>query len=59
MEKAKELYKWPVKKDLLWVDSGEILFKLQEPLQTGKSRRLFKITDEGKELIGCMMQAKS
>lgn len=58
MEKAKELYKWPVKKDLLWVDSDDILVKLNEPLQTGKSRRLFKITDEEKELIGCMIQEK-
>lgn len=56
MEKAKELYRWPTKKDILWVEGTDILIRLQEPLQTGKSRRLFKIRDEEKALITSMIQ---
>lgn len=56
MEKAKELYRWPKRLDILWVDNGDILSKIEEPQQTGKSKRQFKLSENDKMLINGLYQ---
>lgn len=45
-EKAKQLYRWPKRADKLWVKKDDILCKVHKPQETGKSMRLFKLSDD-------------
>ncbi|XP_060579551.1 uncharacterized protein LOC132736439 [Ruditapes philippinarum] len=51
IEKVKELYRWPRAEDILWVTHSDIIGKIDEPQQTGKSKRLFRITVEDNTMI--------
>ena len=51
MEKEKELYRWPRVEDILWVTHSDIISKIDQPQQTGKSKRLFRITKEDRTMI--------
>jgi hypothetical protein len=45
MEKKKQLYQWPRRIDSLWVGKQSILCTVDNPTETGKSKRLFKLPD--------------
>lgn len=51
MEKAKSLHKWPKSRDELWVNKDDILCKVEEPLKTGKSCRMFKLSEVDLERV--------
>ena len=51
MEQRKQLYQWPKKKDMIWVDRSSILCKITEPQPTAKRGRMFKILPHDAENI--------
>jgi len=44
--KYEDAFKWPAKKDEIWVDQTQILSILDEPVPHGKTKRCFKIPTE-------------
>jgi hypothetical protein len=45
MEKKKQFYQWPQKEDKIWIDEKSILGIVDKPTETGKSKRMYKLTD--------------
>lgn len=45
MERKKQFYQWPRRLDKLWVGRSAILCVLQTLVETGKSRRMFKLAE--------------
>jgi hypothetical protein len=43
---GKLTFKWPSKKDDLWVEFRNILAIIQPPLPNGRSKRMYSIQDE-------------
>jgi hypothetical protein len=43
MEQRKQLYQWPKKEDVIWVDTSSVLCKITEPQPTAKRGRMFRI----------------
>ena len=48
---ATNSFKWPARKDVLWVTKQSILCVIEHPLLAGKTGRLFKVTEATMELI--------
>ena len=51
METKKQFFQWPRNDDIVWRKPGEILTKVDEPEATGKSKRMFKISEIERERI--------
>ena len=51
MEKKKSLYQWPRRADRIWVNKSNILCIISEPIETGKTKRMYKISDADLEMI--------
>lgn len=47
MENKKSLYQWPAKTDCIWIKEHDVFRKLDEPTATGKSSRLFRLSQLG------------
>ena len=43
MEQKKKLFQWPTREDSLWLPRKDILCKIDEPSQTGKSGRMYRL----------------
>lgn len=48
MQKKKQLFQWPNQEDLIWIKKVDVLCKIESPVATGKSKRMFKL-EEGTE----------
>lgn len=47
MEKRKNMFQWPMNKDILWCRKTDIAFNLEPPIPSGKSGRMYKLkTDD-------------
>ena len=57
MEKSKQLYKWPIHPDTLWIPMGDVLSKIEAPLATAKSKRMFAISESDKRAISDAINA--
>ncbi|KAH3701671.1 hypothetical protein DPMN_076662 [Dreissena polymorpha] len=52
MEKAnEECYRWPKSVDIIWVKNEDIIMKLETPKSTRRSKRLFSIRDNERNII--------
>ena len=51
MQKKKQLYQWPKQEDLIWIKRDEVLCKIESPVATGKSKRMFKLESGTEEEI--------
>ena len=49
--KASNVYKWPTREDELWIPIEDMLFSMEEPVPTGKTMRLFKISQRDSEAL--------
>ena len=45
MQNVRRLLQWPKTEDKLWLEKSEIVCNVSEPLPTGKSARMFKLTE--------------
>ena len=37
----KTLFKWSRQRDILWLNKSDIIFKVDEPVPTGKTKRMY------------------
>ena len=44
MEQKRKAFQWPSRADELWCSSSDIMFQIEEPVPSGKSKRLFKLS---------------
>jgi hypothetical protein len=44
--KSKNAFLWPSPKDEIWLNFGDILWIIEEPIPFGKSKRVFKLNEE-------------
>ena len=44
-------FKWPARKDVLWLERHSILCVIEPPIPLGRTGRTFKVTDVTVELI--------
>lgn len=44
MENVRKLLQWPKHEDRLWIDKKDIICTVSEPMPTGKSKRMFKLS---------------
>ncbi|WAR28120.1 hypothetical protein MAR_013824 [Mya arenaria] len=54
MKHSKSHYQWPTPEDKIWISCGDILTQIDEPTPTGKSKRMFQITDDVQNTIKIM-----
>lgn len=45
MEKKKKMFAWPKPPDVLWCKTSDIVYTINEPKPSGKSKRLFIINN--------------
>ena len=58
-EKSKNTYRLPCPEDKIWINDNDILTQISEPLPTGKSRRMFKISEEDMDKNQVMYEKKT
>lgn len=46
MEKKKKMFAWPKTPDVLWCKTSDIVYTINEPKPSGKSKRLFIIDSD-------------
>lgn len=51
MEQKKAQYQWPRRPDILWCKKDDVKFHICQPLPSGKSKRLLKVSPEDREKI--------
>ena len=51
MESRKCLFQWPRIPDLIWLKSKKILCQINAPVATGKSQRMFQMSNDDKDKI--------
>ncbi|WAR25258.1 hypothetical protein MAR_010962 [Mya arenaria] len=51
MTRAKEMNKWPQYEDRIWIESNDIICRVQSLSPSGKSERLFRLSTEEAEKI--------
>jgi len=51
METKKQFFQWPMNEDIVWRKPGKNLSKVDEPGATGKSKRMFKVSEIDRERI--------
>jgi len=51
MQKKKNLYQWPRNPDVIWIEKDDVLCTVNAPTETGKSKRMFRITDADEAII--------
>ena len=51
MQRKKELYQWPSRKDVIWVPYDHVLTKLKPPTASGKTRRMLKFDKEDMKTV--------
>ena len=58
MEKAKDMYKWPQYEDRLWVQDDHVLCVLSSLTPSGKSGRLFKLSQDERSLVDDLFKSR-
>ena len=51
MEPRKQLFKWPTSRDLIWLNINSILCRIKAPVATGKTHRMFQLSENEKDII--------
>ena len=51
MERTKTLYRWPSRRDMIWVLYKDVLCEISEPQPTAKSKRNFSVKENDVQLI--------
>ena len=51
MEKKKQFFQWPIRPDTIWINTDDILCVLDALVATGKSKRMFKLSENDECLI--------
>ncbi|XP_053389868.1 uncharacterized protein LOC128552829 [Mercenaria mercenaria] len=51
MESKKQFFQWPRSRDSIWLHQNVVLCKINVPVPTGKSRRMFRLSDGDKDKI--------
>ena len=51
MQNIRKLLQWPTHEDKLWLEKGQIICNISEPIPTGKSARMFKLTETDLRII--------
>lgn len=44
MQKYKDLLQWQKNEDKLWINFSDVIYKMKEPIPTGKSKRMLKLS---------------
>lgn len=51
LEKKKAQYQWPRRPDKIWIRKNDIKFDIMEPIPSGKSRKILKISPEDRRKL--------
>ena len=46
-----DAFRWPKPPDELWITEQNIITEIEEPVPTGKTKRLFKLSPQDTELF--------